>query len=634
MRIKNNPKRNRIDFVNLQTGRNAFQGISFSWRYLPVYLLMVFVFGFLFLNLFNLQIIEGSQNLKVATRINRSTNMIIPPRGIIYDSNGTKLAYNLPSYSLYVNPSQISETDELPVLENLSAYLEIGEDDIINRYQTAVYDENGNKRKINRVSIVNNLSFDEYLALLTIVPDLPGVYISVEPEREYNYSEYYAHIIGYVGDPTQQDIDNGVYSESRVGKIGIEKSYDNILRGIEGVEITERAVVEDRRRTYVPQNVKYGDNIVLTINHDWQVKLTDIMNAQLIESGAFASAGVIMNSNTGEVKALVSLPSYDNNKFAEGISSSEFQELLNNPKTPLLNRVIGLQLPPGSVWKVIGAAAGLEEGVVTKDTRYMSNRCMDLPGGIKFCEADMGYLGNVNVIDAIQKSSNIYFCNLALDINKQRSGIRTLIDYATRFGLGIRTEIDLPGETTGTMASPELKRKLLNEPWYTGDECNTIIGQGLVTVTPLQMTVATSAIANGGIIVKPHLVSRIESPNGTVLEEHVAVTKGELNISKKTLDIIKEGMRKAAFDGTALGLGNLPGNVIAKTGSADAGEYIQGKYYKGAHSWVVGCFDYEQENYCYTTMQQWGGRGFKTVPIMKKFISCLYNDFADKCEII
>ncbi|KXK09644.1 MAG: penicillin-binding protein 2 [candidate division WS6 bacterium OLB21] len=147
MRLKNNPKRNRIDFVNLQTGKNAFQGISFSWRYLPVYLLMVFVFGFLFLNLFNLQIIEGSQNLKVATRINRSTNMIIPPRGIIYDSNGTKLAYNLPSYSLYVNPSQISETDELPVLENLSAYLEIGEDDIINRYQSAVYDENGNKRK-------------------------------------------------------------------------------------------------------------------------------------------------------------------------------------------------------------------------------------------------------------------------------------------------------------------------------------------------------------------------------------------------------------------------------------------------------------------------------------------------------
>src|SRR3990167_1299840 len=256
---------------------------------------------------------------------------------------------------------------------------------------------------------------------------------------------------------------------------------------------------------------------------------------------------------------------------------------------------------------------------------------MDLPGDIKFCEADAGYLGWVNISDALSKSSNIYFCQLALDLQYQRKGIYTLKEYADLYGLGQVTGIDIPGEGKGTMASPELKKQLYNEPWYLGDLCNTIIGQGLVTVTPLQMTVVASAIVNGGNRVTPRLVKRVEDQSGEIVQEFSPEVQS-LNISEKTLKIIRDAMREAARSGTAGILKDSPGNIIAKTGSTDAGQYINGKYFSGAHSWIVGCFDYQGENYCYTIMQQWGGRGYKTVPIIKKFINCLYSEFTNSCE--
>jgi len=622
----------KVDFL-LASEYEGKRTISFSWRYLTIYLLSIFCFTFLFFNLFNLQIIEGSQNLLIASRINQSTKKLIPPRGLIFDSAGNKLAYNVPAYSLSVNPNEIDESKEIEEVKQVAALLQIDEDDFMQTFYSKVYKDD-KRVQLPRVTIRSDLTFEQYLALATQLDKLPGVYINIEPVRQYVDAPYFSHLVGYIGDPSQQDIDNGIYSESQVGKVGIELQYDEILRGVEGIEITEKGLLDSRQRAYTPQDIKYGDNLTLTIDAAWQKNLTDIMQKQLLEVKAFASSGVIMNSRTGEIKAMVSIPSFDNNLFARGISGKDYSALISNPKTPLMNRSIGLQLPPGSVWKVIGATAGLEEKVIFENTKYFSNRCMELPGKIKFCEADAGYLGNIDLKDAISKSSNIYFCNVALAINSGAHGIRTLMDYGDRYGIGRKTGVDLPGEQAGTMASPELKKRLLNEPWYTGDECNTIIGQGLVTVTPLQMTVVTAAISNGGAVIEPHLLKSVENQAGQTLYTNQPKVSRNMNVSGKTLEIIRNGMRRAAISGTANGLGQLPGNVFAKTGSSDAGEYIMGKYYSGAHSWIIGCFDFENENYCFTVMQQWGGRGYKTVPIMKKFINCLYNDFADSCEAI
>lgn len=629
MYIKNSSD-NKIDFSIYDQVRTTIAGSSFDWRFLPIYILIIIIFAFLFFNLFNLQLIDGRDYLLIASRTNQTENRIVPPRGLVYDSKGKKLAYNVPSYTLFVSPLEIEDGKEKETIRKVSKLLDLKFEKLWQGFKEEAY-EDGEILPIDRVTIQTGLDFDQYIDAVLVLNEMEGVYIEVEAVREYISPEYFSHIIGYVGDPTESDVENGIYSRSQIGKLGVEFKYDQYLRGTEGVEITETGIIDHRQRTFIPQEEQPGDNIYLTIDKKWQLKLSDIMQRQIDEVNAFAGAGVVMDSDTGEIKAMVSLPSFDNNLFSQGISSRDFTELLNDPKTPLLNRVVGLQLPPGSIFKIIGATAALETNTVNQYTEILSDRCLELPGDIQFCEADGAYLGSLNIKSALAKSSNIYFCSVAL---KLPNGIRDLEKYAADYGIGQTTGIDLNGEQLGTMASPELKEKLWSEQWYLGDICNAIVGQGLVTVTPLQMVVAMSAVNNGGEILKPRLVSKIEDQTGNEKVKTKKDVVRKLDVSAENLEIIKDGMRQAATDGTAADLDSLPGDIFAKTGSADASELIQGKLYTGAHSWVMGCFDSDGKNYCFVIMQQWGGRGYKTVPIIKKFINCVYNDFADSCEEI
>jgi penicillin-binding protein 2 len=622
----------KVDFSSF-TENHFREDNSRYWKYVSIYVLIGIIFIFLIVNLFTLQIIDGREYLVIASRTNQSRDVILPPRGIIYDINGRELAINVPSYSLFLNPQEINSDEEDVVINEIALVIGASESELLEQYKEIVY-ENEEKLSINRVTIQTGIEFSDYIDWIGKLDNLTGVYIETEAMRYYPNAEYFSHILGYTGDPNQDDIDRGIYPRSQVGKIGIEKEYDSILRGVEGIKVSERGVIDERNLTYTPQEAKYGDNIYLTIDYEWQTALTDILAAQIDEVNAFAGASVVINSRTGEVKALVSLPSYNNQLFVRGISQSDYSILINDPETPLMNRVTGLQLPPGSIFKIVGAAAALEEGITTRDRKVLSDRCLELPGEVFFCEADRGYLGHVDIVDSLSKSSNIYFCNMALELNSSRRGIRTQIEYAEMFGIGSRTGIDLSGEQPGSMASPELKRRLWNEPWYLGDECNTIIGQGFVTTTPLQMAVLISAISNGGDVVQPHILLKAEDQAGRTVYSKELETVKKLDLSDKTINIINEGLKRAAGEGTAAMLGNIPGNPIAKTGSAEAGEIIRGEYYSGAHSWVIGCFDYAGENYCMAIIQQWGGRGYRTVPVMRKLINCIYNDFSQNCENI
>ena len=629
-----NSEQSKIDFSKYSGDTDRVNLANLNWRFIPLYVMIALVFGFLFFHLFNTQIIEGQEFLLIASRTNQIETRILPPRGLIFDNNGTKLAYNSPSYTIFISPSEIDQDIEQDVINEISLLVNANSDELWEKYSSKVFNSEGKRLYSDRVTIAAGISFEQYIAALTTMDNISGLYIEAEPVRVYTYGDNFAHILGYIGDPTEADVEAGIYPRSQVGKIGIESVYDEELRGKEGLQIKERGIVDGRERIYVPQEEESGNNLYLTIDLEWQKTLAEILDQQIKDVNAFAGAGVIINSDTGEVKAMVSLPSYDNNLFSKGISNSEFSTLLNDPRTPLLNRPIGLQLPPGSIFKVIGATAGLETGVINRNTQIKSDVCMDLPGDIKFCEADGVYLGNLTVERALAKSSNIFFCTVALNLNSYAGGIDTLASYANNYGIGSTTGIDIDGEQDGTMATPELKRNLWNEPWYIGDECNAIIGQGLVTVTPLQMAVVMSTINNGGKVLQPHVLDRIEDQNGNLILEQGTEIVRELDVSSQTFEIIKSGMRDAVKDGTAAGLSNSPGNVIAKTGSADAAEIIQGELHSGAHSWVMGCFDYENENYCFVVMQQWGGRGYQTVPVMKKFINCGYTDFQDGCKSV
>jgi penicillin-binding protein 2 len=605
----------------------------FRWRSVTVYLLAISVFTFLFLTVFQLQIVEGSVNYLIANRTNQSQVKTLAPRGLIYDSNGKTLAWNAPSYSLYVKPTEINSETEQTELNTVAQLLGVDQNELYATYKSKAYDDHGVKFSTDRVTLKSDLSFDQYYNLLSNTDKLPGVYLNVEPIRKYENGYYFANIIGYVGDPNQADINNGIYSESQVGKVGLEKQYDSQLRGTEGVVVEEHGATPTDQNEYQVTPTKTGNNLYLTIDANWQIKLTQIMQNQAKTVKAMASAGVIINSRTGEVKALVTNPSYDNNLFAQGISATDYSALMTDPKLPMINRPIALQLPPGSIMKVIGATAGLESGTITPTEEKLSNRCMDLPGNIKFCEADRGYVGWVNVEEAMARSSNIFFCKMMEDMHAG-VGYTYYYDIAKGYGIGSKTGIDLTGEAAGLLPSAAYKKANFNESWYIGDECNTVIGQGYLTVTPLQMTVAVSAVVNGGNIVKPYVVSKAEDQSGQVVMENKSEYVRNINVSQQTLDIVKAGLRMGVTAGTAGPLNSVPGNAIAKTGSADASEWILGKYYSGAHSWILGCFEYQGEEYCFTIMQEFAGRGYKTVPIMKKFINCLYTNFAAKCDAI
>jgi penicillin-binding protein 2 len=596
-----------------------------------LYLLLIGVFVYLYFNIINLQVVEGSKNYLIASRTNQSTVKLVAPRGVIYDSKGNKLAYNIASYSVYLKTNEVEKDNEENLLTQLSTTISEDKQKLFDVYKVRAYDENGSRINNVRVTIKSNLTYDQYFQLLSNLGQFKGVYINVEPLRYYEYGIKFSNILGYIGDPSLNDVKNGIYSESQVGKVGLERYYDSTLRGSEGIQVKERDPLTKQIKTYDVQEVKSGNNIVLTIDKDWQNSLYKVLSERADEVGAFAGAGIIMNSSTGEVKSLVTYPSYNDNLFVQGISSKDYSELINNPKMPLFNRPISLQLPPGSTWKVITATAALESGVITKDTIYFSNRCVDLPGGIVFCEADKTYFGKINVFQALRYSSNLFFCNAAMEMNKLKGGPEYMLDYGSQYGLGRLTGIDLGNEQAGTLPSREMKKRIYNLPWYIGDDCNTVIGQGMVTVTPLQMAVVASAIHNGGDVLKPYLVSSITNQNDEIISKTSTEVVSKVNVSQANLDIIKEGMRQVVENGTASALKDTPGNIIAKTGSSDASEVIMGKKYSGAHSWTIGCFDYQGENYCFAVMLQWGGRGYKSVTVIKNFINCLYNDFKGQC---
>ncbi|MEI7579159.1 MAG: penicillin-binding protein 2 [bacterium] len=620
-------KHRNIIYNEYHSGKSKEQG----WRILPIYFVTIAVFGFIFFNLFQLQVIKGDEYLIKATVTGTINKVDLPPRGLIFDRNGVKLASNIPSYTLYLDPTQLKAEDELTVLNNIATVFKIDQQALNNNYHDLVY-KNEKKIAAQKVTVLKDIDFNKYIDSIGAIRELPGVFIEVEAVRTYNDGNYFAHVIGYTGDPSQEDIDQGIYSKASVGKSGIEKSYDQELRGIPGIEVISSAAgIADK--SYQTKAMQYGNNLTLTIDSRWQEKLTDIMASEAEKVKAYGGAAVIMDSDTGEVVALVSIPNFDNNLFVNGISYTNYNELVNDPKKPQMNRVIGAQLPPGSIFKVIGATTGLETGTINKSTEYLSNRCMELPGKIQFCEANKAYIGSVNVVAALSRSSNIFFCNVALNL-QNKGGIAELDKYASDYGIGVLTGIDLPGEQKGTMATPDLKEKLWKQPWYIGDTCNAIIGQGFVAVTPLQMTVVAATINNQGKVLQPRLVKEISNDQGVLIKTIEPQVIRDLAIKDSTFQIIKEGMHQAAKTGTARKLADLPNNIIAKTGSAETCEQINGKPYCGAHSWVMGCFDASGKNYCFTVLHQWGNWGYNSVPSIQKFINCINKDFATSCENI
>lgn len=567
-------------------------------------------FAFLLIGAINITIVKGKEYQEKA-EINRMRGgEIVADRGIILDRNNKPLVENQRIFQLYINPTQTS------VLEIKSKYPEL----------TALIEQNAlNFPYENRYFLlVDDLPKD--LAIKFELDKPKGALVKAGTKRYYPYKDKVAHLLGYTGKISRDDLarDPTLPYSGIVGKSGVEYQYDTLLRGKSGYLYTETDAlgntIENGLR-YL-EEPKSGSNIVLTIDYNKQNELYKKVRDYVNNYNAKGGSGVIIDVNTGEIHALVSYPAYDNNLFIGGISEEDYKKLVSSPQTPLLYRPIGAQEPPGSTFKSIVATAALDTKAISENTTFYSPGVITLSGGYPFQDYQKRVYGTLNVRSGLMVSSNIFFCKTMLKLKIER-----FLPYAEKFGIGSKTGIDLPGEATGRLPSPENKLALYNagatwlDPvWYPeGDSCNTAIGQGITITTPLQMASVAATIANGGKVYRPHIVKQYSDGEQIIKTEPVIVQQKVAN--PYVLKVVREGMRMSVAGPRAIitSLKYTPVTVAAKTGTAEFGVKDKNGYLT-SHAWVIGFYPYEKPKYAFAILIEGGGSSSRAAFAMRDFL--------------
>ncbi len=584
-----------------------------------IFSVCLFIFLLIISRLFWLQIIKGNEYNLIA-KGNRIRQRIIPAeRGIIYDRFGTPLVSNIANYNLYFIPADLP-VNKTYVVKQLAKILEKPQEEI-NTILTSV-----NSNSYQPVLVTNNLRHEQLIALKTIENKLPGIELNVEPQRKYIESSGLAHLLGYVGKINQEELKDKSNKHYRfndyIGKNGIELFYEDYLKGKDGIQEVEVNASGKTQKILNKINPQIGQDIILSIDLDLQKKITQVLSQALKKnSTAHGASAIALDPNSGEVLAMVSLPDYDNNYFSAGILSSAYNNYLKDKNKPLFNRSIAGNYPPGSTFKPLMALAALEEGIITKNKTFLST------GGLRigkwfFPDWKYGGHGRTNVIKAIAESVNTFFYYIGGGYsNFTGLGVDKIVSYAKKLYLSRKLGIDLPGEATGFLPTREWKEKVKGEPWYIGDTYHLSIGQGDILVTPLQVASYTAAIANGGILYRPHLLKIIIDSNSSkdyitpnyILAKNIA--------SKDNIDIVRQGLRSAVLKGSARSLQYLPVASAGKTGTAQVGGQ------NNFHAWFTGFAPYKSPKIVLTILVENGGEGSSvSVPVFKEIIDWYFKE--------
>jgi penicillin-binding protein 2 len=539
---------------------------------------MIGVFLVLFMRLFYLQVIQGTEYRRLSENNCIRLQSISPSRGLIFDRVGKLLVDNRPSFDLYIT---LKDAGPLNVIvPELSGYTGIPLEQLLAGV-------NGKKRfpSYKPLCLLRDISRDTLARVEVHRHELPGIAVSVRPVRHYIYGKSAAHLIGYLGEISAEELASGRFDGAKsgdyIGKFGVEKSFERYLRGKPGgrqVEVTASGQVIRVLKTV---DAEPGHNIHLTIDEKLQ------QEAEILLSGK-AGAAIAMNPNNGEILALASSPSFDQNAFVNGLSATAWESLISNPKRPMENKAIQAEYPPASTYKMITAMAALEEGAIDADT------VMHCTGGFTFGDRTFrdwkkeGH-GAVNVLSALAQSCDVFFYQAGLKV-----GVDRLAYYAKNSGLGETTGIDLGHEGRGLVPTSKWKKRRTGESWQPGETLSVAIGQGFNLATPLQILQFTSAIANGGKRYRPLIVKRIETAEGRLVRESVVEVTGNLPVSPEKLNIIKKGLMMVVNSpfGTAHGARIDGIKMSGKTGTAQVvgrvgeGEKEYPKHLR-PHAWFV-----------------------------------------------
>lgn len=500
--------------------------------------------------LFFLQVVQG-YNYQVASEENRTRLATSPAlRGTIYDRTGAVLAKDLATYSVKLTPEHFDPA-KLSLLAQITG---MPADEI-----QAKLEEN-NLPDWEPFTLRAGLGEEVVQKVEEQHLDLPGISVSIEPQRSYPYDNLFAHLIGYTGSISALELDRlesaGYTGADVIGKTGLEKAYEDRLKGEKGKQILEVNAIGQPVRVLNEIEQIPGDDMTLSID----LKLQQQARQILVDNQMNGSI-ICMNPQTGAILAMASTPDFNPNDFVKGISQKEYETL--TASNALIAKATQDRFPPGSTFKVVTTVAALEEGVIDPET--YSVFCpghVDVGGHRFYCWQTSGH-GTQNLVDAIANSCNVFFYTLSLEVGPER-----LAKWAGILGLDEYTGVDLPDEAKGVIPTPAWKWEQLEEPWYPGDTMNMGIGQGDVAVTPLALATTYAAIANGGKLLTPYLVEEIRSPDGTILKVAQTTVRAEVPFSQRTLDYLRQGMVKATTLGTTQQV-KPPGiSVAAKTGTA------------------------------------------------------------------
>jgi len=517
----------------------------------------------------NLQMLNGKNSLAQAEGNRVRERIIRAPRGIISDVRGVPLVKNVPNYDLSITPSDLpldsAKRDE--VIRKVAEIAGVKYEDIRSKITPS------NEHSPQTILVLRNLDKDKSILLESKIIDLPGVQLDVNPIREYLDDGLLSQVMGYVGRISEKELaTHPEYSlTDYIGKSGLEKQYEDILKGTPGVERVEVNSTGVNEKTLGTTNPIPGQNIRLSIDFELQKTLASQLQVQMTKAKVNDASAVAINPQNGQVLAMISLPTYDNNLFANGISEIDYNKLLNNPDKPLLSRATAGEYPSGSTIKPFIASAALEEGTITESTTVNSTGGIKI-GDFTFPDWKAGGHGVTNVVKALAESVNTFFYAIGGGYGDITGlGPDRMKAYLDKFGFDAYTNIDINGESKGSIPDPDWKLRVFNEQWYLGDTYHMAIGQGDVLVTPLQMANATTVIANGGTLYQPTLVASVLDGNGNVVRD-VTPTVARPNVVKKsTIDVVQRGMIQCVTSGSGKLLSTLAKAVAAKTGTAQYG---------------------------------------------------------------
>ncbi len=526
----------------------------FNQRLSAALTIVVAAFVVLIARLLFLQVIEGEELRRLSEINSIRLKSVDAPRGLIFDAHDRLMADNRPSYDLSII---VKDADPLEkTMTKLARYTGIDEAELWTKLEEAK-----GTRAYKPVLLKPDIGRNALAAIEVNRWDLPGIVVNVSPRRDYIFSPSSAHILGYMGEIGVEDLKKEIYSDCKtgdfIGKYGVERAREHWLRGQRGGQQVEVNATGQVVRVISTVDATPGHNIVLSIDQTLQQTAEQLLGDQ-------AGAAVAVEPSTGQILAMASSPSFDQNAFITGLSHDAWNALISDPQRPLSNKAIQALYPPASTYKIIAAAAGLEEGVIDVSTTHFC------PGFLKFgnrtyrCWKKWGH-GEVNIVKALKESCDVYFYKVG-----QELGVDRLAWYARAFGLGAPTGIDLPHEEGGLIPTAQWKKQRTGVSWQAGETLSVVIGQGFNLTTPLQMAMVAAAVGNGGTRYRPRIVKTIRTADGKNVYDSTPEVVGHLPISESTLNLVREGLFKVVNEqhGTAWGSRLTDIAMCGKTGTA------------------------------------------------------------------